>query len=593
MNANNEGLRHLRRAAILAVVAVQIMACGGTTPASDSGLGDDGENTGGTSQGGELGSGGIVSGSGGIVSGGGGIVAGGGGITGNGGGVVIDGGKGGSTSSIPLCGAPGYACCAGNACDGGGCCVAGICMAQGGACVGLGGGICANGSCGVCGGAGQPCCAGGASGACTAADTKCTNGICSKCGELGSACCTAASGGPGICNSANAICSNSLCVACGAAGTTCCPGNTCVGKACCFDGMCVGEGTACGAAAGLCQAGRCSGCGAASQACCNSTCYDGLTCRSNVCAACGGSGQPCCTATVATGQCTTGLACTSTGSDAVCARCGTPGDICCAGGTCANGCCSGGRCLSTCTTPDAGSAPDVPVSTCATGGLPCSAIAHFAGTQVVDGKDDEFCAIPSFELNFTNAAVVNEYNTKGKTYAERVVARVAWDAAGIHAFIRGYDITFLPGTSTQPWNGDGIELMFSSSTAVTGLTSIDTNTLHVIVTPPIAEISKDTSSTGALTPLPAGQYATGSDASGYWIELSLPWPGTAPAAGSQIKFDFQLNAADGPSSDYYDSYVRDAQAIFTQGPVTSSTCGSSTIFPFCDDRTWCTTTLQP
>jgi hypothetical protein len=229
--------------------------------------------------------------------------------------------------------------------------------------------------------------------------------------------------------------------------------------------------------------------------------------------------------------------------------------------------------------------------------MPCSAIAHFTGTQVVDGKDDEFCNIPSFELNFTNAAVVNVYNTSSsstKTYSERAVSRVAWDAKGIHAFIRVYDTTFTPATSIELWNGDGVELMFSSSTAVTGLTSYDTNTFHVIASPPLAQSSKDSASTGTQTALPTSAYATGSDTTGYWIELNLPWPGTAvPAAGSQIKFELQLNSADGPAG-LYDSYVRDAQAIFTQGTVTSTTCASSTlIYPFCDDRVWCTTTLQP
>jgi hypothetical protein len=53
----------------------------------------------------------------------------------------------------------------------------------------------------------------------------------------------------------------------------------------------------------------------------------------------------------------------------------------------------------------------------------------------------------------------------------------------------------------------------------------------------------------------------------------------------------QLNAADGVTK-IADSYVRDAQAILYQGTVATTSCGL-TIAPFCDDRIWCTTTLQP
>jgi hypothetical protein len=171
------------------------------------------------------------------------------------------------------------------------------------------------------------------------------------------------------------------------------------------------------------------------------------------------------------------------------------------------------------------------------------------------------------------------------------VARVAWDNVGIHAFIRVYDTTFTPGTSAEIWNGDGVELMFSSSTSVTGLSSVDTNVLHVLVSPPLAVSSKDSSYSGVHTALPASEYTTGSDSTGYWMELSLPWPGTAPAAASQIKFDMQLNVADGVTKPT-DSFIRDADFVLYQETVSTTSC-DSTVYPFCDDRVWCTTTLQP
>jgi hypothetical protein len=600
---------------VASLFLVAAMGCGGSSSGKDAAGAqtEDAPEGQGGSGGVVLGNGGFVGSSGGAVVGGGGTVASGGIVQGSGGGAggqagagsggVGSGGITGTGGAIVTCGEPGFTCCAGNACNGGGCCVAGICMAQGGTCVGLGGGVCSAGACGTCGGPGLPCCgADPGTGSCTSANTKCNSGTCSKCGELGLACCAGPTGGSaGVCNSAETICSNNLCVPCGTPGTACCQGSLCAGTGCCYNNLCLGENTACGATAGTCQAGRCSGCGNAAQPCCTSasasTCYDGLLCKGGTCTSCGNSGEACCLATSTVGQCKAGTACTSGGSDGVCARCGTLGDICCAGSTCSDGCCSGGRCLSSsggCATgsPDGGGAADAPVSQCATGGAPCSALARFTGTQILDGKDDEFCTIPSFELTFANAVKVNEYNTVGgRTYPERVVARVAWDEAGIHAFIRVDDTIFTPAASTALWNGDGVELMFSSSTAVTGLTSVDTNTLHIIASPPNVQSSKDTASTGNQTALPSTQFFAGSDTTGYWVELNLPWPGTAPTANAQIKFDMQLNSADGPMKSS-DSQVRDAQAILYQASATTTSC-ASTIYPFCDDRVWCTTTLQP
>jgi hypothetical protein len=87
------------------------------------------------------------------------------------------------------------------------------------------------------------------------------------------------------------------------------------------------------------------------------------------------------------------------------------------------------------------------------------------------------------------------------------------------------------------------------------------------------------------------------------LRLRLRWHGllgraqpalarNRPTASSQIKFDMQLNVADGVTKSS-DLYVRDAQAILYQGTATSTTSCGSTIAPFCDDRIWCTTTLQP
>jgi hypothetical protein len=616
-------MKALMMVSLLALVAP---GCGGSRPGAGDGSlppfpsdavvppGSGGiEGSGGIqSSGGIEGSGGIQ-GSGGILAGTGGAPSTGGvpsdasvtlptdsaistgGISGQGGNT----GTGGST--VVTCGEPGYACCTGNACKSGGCCVASLCVSAGGACAPYPG-ICANSACDSCGGPGQPCCgADPSTGSCTAPNTTCNAGTCAKCGDLGLGCCAGPSGSStGVCTTANSICNNSLCVPCGTPGNACCPGNLCTSPGCCFNNLCISENTACGANAGTCQAGRCNGCGAVSQPCCSNLCYDGLLCKNSTCASCGGMGEACCPASTAADQCKPGTACTSSGSDGLCARCGTLGDICCAGSTCSEGCCAQGRCVSdtaACAPPplDGGVNPDAPVSQCATGGAPCSALARFSGVQVVDGKDDEFCNVPSFELTQQNAGkvLIDAYAT-AEELAERAVARVGWNEAGIHAFIRVYDTTFTAAKEDTLWNGDSVELFFSTSTDVTGLVHNDPNTFHVIVSPPLAQSIIDTSSSGEPSDLPKAQYASGSDSTGYWVELNLPWSATAPTAGTQIKFDMQINASDGPITGYED-YTRDGQLILYLGSTSSSTttCSSSDIQPFCDDRLWCTTTLQP
>ena len=318
---------------------------------------------------------------------------------------------------------------------------------------------------------------------------------------------------------------------------------------------------------------------------------------------CGALGSACCGSDPA---------CTDSGAkclNGICARCGGLGEICCPGNSCTNGCCSGGLCVANpsggdCPSPppaDAGSGDqsDAPQAGCTSAtATPCTGLPAFTGTQSLDGNDNDFCGVPSFELNFTNAASnggkVKVYNPGANSYPERAQARVAWDAAGIHAFIRVIDPKFVPAKDLATiYNGDGIELLFTTTTSgLTGGTSQDSGlAMHVIVSPPFAARSKANGTDGTQEALPASQFSAGTESTGYKVELNLPWPGTPPTAGSQIKFDMELNSADGNSTSG-DAGPRDAQAILSLGSDPgSSPCGGE-LFPYCDDRLWCSTTLQ-
>lgn len=255
-----------------------------------------------------------------------------------------------------------------------------------------------------------------------------------------------------------------------------------------------------------------------------------------------------------------------------------------------------------CTGSSCTTASPLDSGTCAsTGGNPCNSIPHFVGTQTLDGKGDDFCAIAPVRLDSSNAAKVIVYNA---TPPEVVNARIAWSSAGLHAFFDVQDssvqVVYTADATqaiSQAYQGDSIEVMVSSSNDVTGLTGTDSNTLHVIVPASGPAISTKASNSngstqGTAAQLPSAQYMQASTSTGYAIELQLPWPGgTAPAAGSTLRFDMALNSADSTFGGVSD--MRDGQLIYHLEAVTDTTCQGTDAQPFCDDRTWCATTVAP
>jgi hypothetical protein len=238
---------------------------------------------------------------------------------------------------------------------------------------------------------------------------------------------------------------------------------------------------------------------------------------------------------------------------------------------------------------------------------PCTTIPELTFTQTVDGKDDEFCNVPSFQFGVkTDGVKIHNYNNIPDSQFEVITARVAWSAAGFSAYFDVQDSSVQTvfdkdptQATTKSYQGDSIELFISSNNNVSGLTDTDTNSLHVILPAAGPAVSVKTSnssgsSTGTPTALAVTQYKQTKTSTGYAIEVQLPWPGgTAPSAGTQVRFDLGLNSADSICSGVDD--MRDAQLLYYVGAVTgTTTCQSSNdgTVPYCDDRTWCVTTLQ-
>ena len=308
-------------------------------------------------------------------------------------------------------------------------------------------------------------------------------------------------------------------------------------------------------------------------------CLDAADCAAS------GKTNAVCAASTCQASCTTsddcaeGTVCNTASSPMYCVQCLSNGD-CDEGSTCASGkCVIGGS------------------STCA--GItakPCTGIPAFTGTQVVDGYADDFCGVPGFALGFDASAGkinIGSGETTGATYPEKATYRVAWSANKIHVHIEVIDPGVAPNAN-EIWNGDSVEFMISTSAALTGLTSSDANTLHVIGSSTFGVTVKASGNSGAHTPITdPSQFKAITTSQGYAIEVEMPWPGGATvASGTPMYFDAAINSArvntDG-------SVYRNAQAILFQGTNTTSTSCTGTgndIAPFCDDRLWCPTKFQ-
>lgn len=288
----------------------------------------------------------------------------------------------------------------------------------------------------------------------------------------------------------------------------------------------------------------------------------------------------CQTSCATTEDCAEGSVCNTTATPPYCATCLTNAD-CPTGNSCTQGACVSGS------------------GACAgNSAKPCTAIPAFTGTQVVDGYGDDFCNVPGFTLAFdSTAAKINPASGESATatYPERATFKVAWSADSVHVHIEVTDPSVSPNTNPgEIWNGDGVEFMISTSNELTGLTSADVNTLHVIANSSIGVTVKAWGGGGNHAQISdPNLFKTQTTSQGYAVELKMPWPeGVQVTAGTAIYFDAAVNSGR-PNAD--NAPQRVAQALLFQAPTPTNTTCTGTgndIAPFCDDRLWCPTKFQ-
>jgi hypothetical protein len=255
---------------------------------------------------------------------------------------------------------------------------------------------------------------------------------------------------------------------------------------------------------------------------------------------------------------------------------------------------------------DGGTNPiDTGPQTCSTATeAPCTSIPKLTGSVSLDGKGDDFCGVPSFHLNAEAVKASGKVNAYNATPPEDATVKVAWTSDGLAVFVDVMDASVQTVNMKDPshaidrsYQGDSVELFISSNNNVTGQPGADSNTLHVIIPAEGPAVSvKTTNNSGASTGVPtawsASQYKQTKTTTGYAIEAVLPWPGGNPEAGAQVRFDIGLNSADSNFGGVDD--MRDGQLLYYVGQVSNTSCQASNdgTVPYCDDRTWCTTTLQ-
>jgi hypothetical protein len=242
----------------------------------------------------------------------------------------------------------------------------------------------------------------------------------------------------------------------------------------------------------------------------------------------------------------------------------------------------------------------------------CTEIPLFTGAQQIDGRGDEFCSLPGQTLDSSATRIFFYRSAKPADVTEVATLRTGWSNEGLHMHVHVADANLFvpPNGSQQLHEGDAIEIYVAGYVPTSGAfdATTDIGAQHIIVSPPSGAIGARgfvwTSSCDF--PVPAAlnnAFFTGRTVRDGWeIELDLPWsillpsPTDAPpTSGAKIGFTFALDAQDVESGDPLNARQMQAflgyQTITVASPSCDS-CSRATPEPFCDDRTWCTPTLQ-
>lgn len=247
------------------------------------------------------------------------------------------------------------------------------------------------------------------------------------------------------------------------------------------------------------------------------------------------------------------------------------------------------------------------VDECARGADPCSSgtVVQMKEKQVLDGRGDEFCSIPGFELNFRNGARGNA------DLPHSMVVRVAWSEDAFHLYAEVEDPQVVTNNEIEYlWSGDVVELFLAPRPAgeLAGFFSGRVDGVQLLIAPPT---TANPARAARLFWLPSednpdnylqvrepltSSFAARATETGYAVEARLPWSMFGPRTpdikkGVSIALDFGLSTAS-PSTIGNANDGREGAVTLYAGPTTDvNTCSGDQV-PWCNSTTWCTATLR-
>lgn len=218
-------------------------------------------------------------------------------------------------------------------------------------------------------------------------------------------------------------------------------------------------------------------------------------------------------------------------------------------------------------------------------------------TQVIDGVGDEFCPNPGMRL----APDTAQFWHGNVTADSHALVRAAWSPEGLHFHFKVYQSDIVvPETDGQLWHGDALELLVKGDANVTGAFdgANDPGAVQLLFLPPATVGDPPARSALFLNAqyveaYDSAQYAARLMPDGYEIEVRISWSyvgagdPNSPGSGDKVAFNWAL--------DYHSRLVADRlwQLFAHYNEVPDGViCAGGLVEPACDDRTWCTPTLE-
>jgi hypothetical protein len=229
-------------------------------------------------------------------------------------------------------------------------------------------------------------------------------------------------------------------------------------------------------------------------------------------------------------------------------------------------------------------------------------IVRFQGQQTIDGLPEEFCNLTPIIFH---AATMGAAVTGTSDSTDAVVSlRLAWSDTGLHLHANVAESLVLSELPDgQPYQGDALEIMLTGSLpdGGGGLTGNypdpDPGFRFVIGAPePNGDVPCQVSTSSGANPLTCEDlpYLSATSVNvdgGFDVEAMINWPpesdGGSLLTTRNIRFDvsFDRRGLDGGRAFQSSFYFEDA------GP-TATRCAADAYAPYCDDRSWCLTTLE-